>query len=335
MFGAVCGLRVAVRAALLAAAVAWLAMAQASASVGFEQLSVPDGDDPALEVGVWYPSDAPATPQRLGLDRQTVAPGGALVGSGLPLVLMSHGTGGWFASHVDTARALAEAGFVAVAVTHTGDSFRDRSRVLRIAGRPHHVVRALDYMLAEWPDHARLDPGRIGVFGFSAGGFTALALIGGTPDLSRVAPHCTEHPEEWTCRLLHEHAGDAALPPDPVMHDPRIRAAVIASPALGYAFGRDGLAGVRVPVQLWRGEIDEILPQPFYAQAVADDLPTPPEYHVVPNAGHFAFLAPCGPGLAAIAPDICRDAPGFDRVAFHAAFNAEVVRFFTQALAEK
>jgi predicted dienelactone hydrolase len=322
-------------AALLAAALAWGTMAPANASVGFEQLSVSDGDDPAIEVGLWYPSDGPAAPHRLGPDQQTVAAGGPLVGSALPMVLMSHGTGGWFASHDDTARALAEAGFVAVAVTHTGDSFRDQSRVLRIAGRPRHVARVLDYMLAEWPEHARLDAGRVGVFGFSAGGFTALALVGGTPDFSRIAPHCSEHPKEWTCKLLREHAADGPPPAEPALHEPRLRAAVIAAPALGYIFGRDGLAFVHVPVQLWRGESDDILPQPFYAQAVADALPTPPEYHVVPNAGHFSFMAPCGPGLAAIAPDICRDAPGFDRAAFHASFNAEVVRFFARTLVSK
>jgi predicted dienelactone hydrolase len=314
-------------------------MGSAAASVGFQQVSVPDGTDPPLEAGIWYPSEAPASRERLGLDEQTVARDGALLGSGLPLVLISHGTGGWFASHADTAAALAEAGFVVAAVTHTGDNFRDQSRALRIQGRPEHVVRLLDHMLTAWPEHARIDPGRIGVFGFSAGGFTALVLAGGTPDFRRIAPHCDAHPDEWTCRLLRDHAADMASLPPPAAadwrHESRLRAAVIASPALGYTFGTEGLAGVRIPVQLWRGDSDAILPQPFYAQAVADALPRPPEYHVVANAGHFSFLAPCGPAMAAMLPDICRDAPGFDRAAFHTQFNASVVAFFTRTLAGK
>ena len=43
-------------------------------------------------------------------------------------------------------------------------------------------------MLASWPHHDALDPSRIGMFGFSAGGFTALVAIGGTPDLTPSRP---------------------------------------------------------------------------------------------------------------------------------------------------
>jgi predicted dienelactone hydrolase len=56
-------------------------------------------------------------------------------------------------------------------------------------------------------------------------------------------------------------------------------------------------------------------------------LPSKHEYHVVPNAGHFAFLAPCPPALAKEVPQICVDASGFDRVAFHKQFNADVLAF--------
>ena len=51
------------------------------------------------------------------------------------------------------------------------------------------------------------------------------------------------------------------------------------------------------------------------------------EYHIVSNAGHFAFLGPCPPALATEAPQICHDAGGFDRVAFHRQFNADVLTF--------
>jgi predicted dienelactone hydrolase len=89
-------------------------------AAGFEQLTVPDPEGPPLEAGIWYPSQAPASSQPLGLYRQTVATGGQIAGRGLPLVVISHSTGGSFADHYDTALALAEAGFVVAAVTHTG-----------------------------------------------------------------------------------------------------------------------------------------------------------------------------------------------------------------------
>jgi predicted dienelactone hydrolase len=116
------------------------------------------------------------------------------------------------------------------------------------------------------------------------------------------------------------------------VHDPRIAAAVIASPAVGYAFSAKSLSAVTVPIQLWRGDSDEILPHPNYAQAVYDRLAVKPEYHVVPNAGHFAFLAPCTPSLAAMVPEICHDPEHFDRTAFHREFNPAVVAFFKAKL---
>ncbi|WP_211462330.1 alpha/beta hydrolase family protein [Collimonas silvisoli] len=114
--------------------------------------------------------------------------------------------------------------------------------------------------------------------------------------------------------------------------DPRIKAAVVAAPALGFAFAPDGLKNVTVPVQLWRAEEDAILPHPWYAEAVRLALPQPPEYHVVPKAGHFDFLHPCSEAFAARAPDICNSAPGFDRAAFHVMFNTSALAFFDKAL---
>jgi predicted dienelactone hydrolase len=65
---------------------------------------------------------------------------------------------------------------------------------------------------------------------------------------------------------------------------------------------------------------------------VAEDLPTKPEYHVVKDAGHLDFLAPCSAALAQVAPAICTSAPGFDRVAFHRDFDRSVVGFFAGTL---
>jgi predicted dienelactone hydrolase len=304
-------------------------------AVGFERVTVPDPDGPPLEAGIWYPSEAPASPQPLGLFVQTVAPGAPVAGRGLPLVVMSHGTGGTFEGHYDTALALAEAGFVVASVTHTGDNYRDQSAFGRVETRPRHIKALIDYMLASWPRHDVLDPMRIGMFGFSAGGFTALVAIGGVPDMTRVASFCAARPDDWACNRARELRRGPPAPPAPpsaFVHDPRIAAAVVAAPAIGYVFTPEGLSGVKIPIQLWRGDQDEILPHPYNAQNVYDGLPIKPEYRVVPNAGHFAFLAPCSAGLQSIAPDICRDPAGFDRAAFHREFNVAVVAFFKAKL---
>ena len=203
-------------------------------SAGFERVTVPDPSGPPLEAGIWYPSESPVSSQQLGLYRQTVAAGGAIAGRGLPLIVMSHGSGGSFEGHYDTALALAEAGFVVAAVTHTGDNYRDQSGFTRVENRPRHIKALVDFMLASWPHHDLLNPARIGMFGFSAGGFTALVAIGGVPDMTRAAPYCDAHPDEWTCLKAKPYRTGAVAAPAAFVHDPRIAAAVIAAPAIGY-----------------------------------------------------------------------------------------------------
>jgi predicted dienelactone hydrolase len=321
-------------------AIAWLALIPAAAraaNVGFQEVEVANGTGKPLIVGIWYPTDAPAAPHALHTFTQTVAPDGPVAGRRLPLVVMSHGNGGWYGGHYDTALSLARAGFVAAAVSHTGDTYDDQSRATQMQDRPAHIKRLIDYMTGEWPNHARIDARRIGVFGFSSGGFTALVAAGGTPDFSATKAHCQVHPDYYDCNLMKRTPAAALndtidLPPSAWVHDPRIKAAVVAAPALGYTFGRRGLENIHVPVQLWRDENDHILPNPEYAEAVRINLPSPPEYHVVPGADHYDFLAPCDARLAKMVPDICRSAPGFDRTAFHADFDAKVTAFFIRTL---
>jgi predicted dienelactone hydrolase len=210
-------------------------------AVGFERVTVPDPGGSPLEAGIWYPSDAPASPQPLGLFVQTVAAGGPVAGRGLPLVVMSHGTGGTFEGHYDTALALAEAGFVVASITHTGDNYRDQSAFARVENRPRHIKALIDYMLTSWPRHDVLDAARIGMFGFSAGGFTGLVAIGGVPDMTRVAPFCAGHPDDWACNRAQELRSGPPAPPAAFVHDPRIAVAVIAAPAIGYTFTPEGL----------------------------------------------------------------------------------------------
>ena len=323
---------------------AWVAAALLAASpasaAGFQYGTAPNPGDQPIELGIWYPSDAPATTQPLGPFTQDVAYYGAVGGNSLPLIVVSHGTGGSAAGHYDTALALADAGFVVVALSHTGDNYKDRAysfTTRNFVDRPKQVSRVIDFMLNAWSGHDHLDPTRIGIFGHSAGGATALILIGGNPDLGLAALFCHDHPDDWGCQQHQALAGKAAdKGADPGLpdwhHDPRIKAAVIAAPALGFAFTKVGLENVSAPVQLWRAEDDKINPNKWFADIVKENLPQPPEDHLVANAGHFDFLAPCSDALAKVAAEICATQPGFDRTAFHQDMNKAIVAFFQAKL---
>lgn len=304
-------------------------------AAGFQRGFAADPDGKPLEIGTWYPSQDTARPVTMGPTTMSVAVNGTLLGKALPLVVMSHGNGGSFLGHFDTAIALADAGFVVVAVTHTGDNYADQSRSVDVMDRPRQISRVIDHMLSTWVGHALIDPARIGMFGFSSGGFTALVSIGGIPDFSRIAPMCRQYPADFVCQLVAKSSSQLVVPLMPATAgaaDPRIKAAVVAAPALGFTFSPDGLKNVKVPVQLWRADNDVIVPHPRYAEAVRLALPEAPDYHVVPSAGHFDFLVPCSSALASIAPAICTSAVGFDRAAFHASFDASVVSFFSKTL---
>lgn len=316
----------------LAAAIALSASAVAQAAVGFQHFTIPDeaGGEP-IEVGVWYPTDATPRPEQLELDTQTVARDAPVKGDHLPLVVMSHGHGGSYAGHADTAIALAEAGFVAAALTHPGDNWRDEHLATAIWARPRQLKVMTDYLVDRWPEHGRIDAARIGAFGFSAGGFTVLAEAGGEPDLSKVRKHCRDHPTFETCQITARQPQSWNVRPV-WTHDVRIKAVVSAAPAIGFAFDKAGLSKVRQPVQLWRAADDQVLPHPWYAEAVRLALPRPPQMHVVKGAGHYDFIPPCSAALAKAVPAICASAPGFDRARFHARFNREVTAFFARTL---
>ncbi len=323
---------------LVGAAFFWIATGLLSpvwAAAGYERLQATDGEQKPLEVALWYPTEAAAEGVDLGPFTLNIARGGAVAGKGLPLVVISHGNGGSSLGHHDTAVALAEAGFVVAAVTHTGDNHADQSKEALMMERPRHVSRVIDHLLTKWRDRDRIDAKRIGVFGFSSGGFTALVVVGGAADLGRVGPHCAQHRSDYACQVIARRPNEAAAAGVAGVQsgrDARVRAAVVVAPALGFTFTKASLAAISVPIQLWRAEDDVVLPHPWYAEAVRAGLPKSVDYREVPKAGHFDFLAPCTPRFASMAPPLCSSQPGFDRVAFHREFNAAVVAFFEKAL---
>lgn len=323
------------RALLAAASVAAVAIATPAlaANAGFMVLKQPRAEAAPVEVGIWYPTTATPFPMALGSWGHTVAAGAPVEGQRLPLIVMSHGNGGFFGGHADTAQALAEAGFVVAALTHPGDNYKDQSRATAMADRPAALSALIGWMLDASPLKAKLDPAKVGAFGFSSGGFTVLAAAGGNPDVVGTVPgHCQAHPNNYDCKLT----ASRPIPTDALtaqwISDARIKAVVSAAPALGYAFGKDGLKGLTVPLQLWKASDDEVLPGDDYAEFVHRNLGRQHDYRVVQGARHFDFLTPCNTAPVGGTQVLCESAPGFDRVAFHKSFNTEVVRFFTNQL---
>lgn len=314
-------------------ALALLCLASPARAAGLQLLE----SDPNLRGIIWTPcAEVPASVAlgSLAVPGLEALPGVKdcpIKGARLPLVIISHGRGGWVGGHHDVAEALADAGFIAVGINHPGDTVNDlaqRDSLSVWLSRPQDIERLIDFVLNDWKDKAAINPDRIGFFGFSRGGYTGTVLAGVDPDFDRVAQYCT-HPTPF-CEQVRN--GDF---PKSWPHDHRIKAAVFADAAHTVGFTKANLASIKIPLQVWRSELGGNGVDPEGTGRVTASLPGGPEIHVVP-AAHFAFLAPCSAELAAAVPRICTDTPAdFDRTAFHREFDAEVVRFFSEHLISK
>jgi predicted dienelactone hydrolase len=298
-------------------------------SVGWRAIEVTDG---ALRIPAWllYPAHAEPRVEHLGPYELEVARDAPAAGEELPLVLYSHGNGAtpWVARGL--LLHLAQAGFVVATLEHPGNNRNDNSlsdaaglaKRKNLEYRPRHAKLVIDAAFADRDLGPRLRAG-VGVVGHSIGGYTAVAIAGGHamsfPDDVEMARRLSPDPE--TLRLL--------APVDTV-RDPRVRAAVLLAPALAW-FGMPGaLAEVAAQILVRVGEQDALCP-PAQVQHALRSLPAPASFAIVPNAGHFSFLSPFPPALAAIPP--AHDPAGFDRAAYQRVLCADVTAFLRAALA--
>lgn len=297
-----------------------------AAAAGLKLLQIPaDAVGPAITVAAWYPSADPPLPVTFGPFTVRAARDGMVRGHGLPLVVLSHGRGGSFVGHHDTAERLADAGFVVAALNHPGDTSLDKSRIGEMSvyiERPLDVKRVIDYMTGASPLAAAIDPGRIGLYGFSRGGYTGLVAIGANPDFARAIPLC-EGRTDKVCDQIRAQE----FPKEPLTHDRRIKAAAIADP-LSVFFSADSFSGVTIPVQLWGSETGGDGVEPKTVEAVDAWLKAPHTFTKVAHAQHFSFFTVCPASIAERESLICKDPPGFDWADFHRRLNDELTAFF-------
>jgi uncharacterized protein (DUF885 family)/predicted dienelactone hydrolase len=337
----------------------WIAQARsASASnhsirgVGFSPLKV---DDPVnggeMDGFIFYPSEDATDVTRIGSYNVSAAAEASAAPGAYPLVLISHGHGGSALGHHDLATYLASRGFIVAAITHPKDNFRDSSgdgQAIVLAGRPRQVTAAISHLLASprWKPH--IDATRIGVAGFSNGGYTALLLAGAEPQFTILPRHCKLHPDDTNVCLplakleaqakqehmtIEQTIGEvqhALLRWGPT-RDPRVKAAFVMAP-FSSVFDAAGLARIDRPVFLYYASDDQVLRPRYNVLHIAPLIRTLSGVSAIPNAGHYVFLTPCPDELVRDAPEICTDPPGTDRSAIHRNINAEALSFFRRTL---
>jgi predicted dienelactone hydrolase len=254
--------------------------------------------------------------------------------------------------HADLARVLVQAGFVVAMPWHRGDNSLDDGHPGpdSWALRPAEMSHAIDAVGRDARFASRLDLDRVGVYGMSAGGHTALSMAGGRWSRAGFKRHCDAHIAEDfnSCvGLITRLTGsvfdrlriaialaviDARFADDTpqVHHDPRVAAVVAAVPAAA-DFDMASLAEPAVPLALLTSGRDAWLTPRFHAERVLAACARCERLVDLPMGGHGAWLSPLPPGLHGLAGDLLNDPPGFDRGVLPEAHRA-VADFFTRQL---
>jgi predicted dienelactone hydrolase len=323
-----------------------------ASGVGLAEIAVPDPINGGQMAGyVFYPSTEPQNGvTNLGPYAVAATLGAPIQPGAKPLVVISHGNGGSRLGHHDLATYLAGHGFVVATIEHPKDNFRDQSGVGHaevLAGRPIQIAAAVSAVLGDprW----QADPGRIGVAGFSAGGYTSLLVVGAVPKFELIVGYCQRHPDDGVlCATPEIKLGADASARDPQIKqrlaeltagltrwgptaDPRVKAAFVMAP-LAIELDARGLASIKRPVFLYYGQADRVLIPAENAARIKPLLKTLAGVKSVADADHWVFLPPCSPALARDVPMICRDPPGVDRAAVGAQVHADALAFFRKTL---
>jgi predicted dienelactone hydrolase len=304
----------------------------ATANAGFMRL-ITSGEY-EVPVAIWYPTKAAQVTWNAGPYVIGATPDAPIVEGKHPLIILSHGSGGSEFGHADLAQTLARHGYIVAAPRHLGDSYdapEGRGTKIQTHGRPWQVEATLDAVLNDKRLAASIDSTRIGMTGFSAGGYTTLIMAGAKPDFALHGAYCAAHADDTRlCDLNKKAESTYTMPGWHLPVETRIRAALVMAP-LSVMFDEKGVADIKIPLKIYKVSDDQELRNPWNSDHLLSVLPSTVERGEV-QGGHFVFVAPCSAALTAAVPDVCVDAKGVDRVTIHAKLNDEIVDFFNRKL---
>ncbi len=327
------------------------AQAQPAKSVGLAQIEPSGPDGPPITL--FYPSSSTAKPVQRGPYTLDVAEQGAPVRGNGRLVVVSHGTGGNAVVHSDLARRLVQAGFVVAVPLHHADNYLDHSdNNGALTRRPVELSRTIDAVGRDPRFAPLLSLDKVGVYGMSAGGHTALVMAGARWSMTGFRDHCdanladdfqycvgviTRLTGSWFdgVRLWFARSAIRWMFSDPTVHahaDPRVAAVVAAVPAAAHV-DIASLAVPRVPLGLVTAHQDRWLVPRFHSERVLQACQACERVADLADGGHGALLSPLPPGLGGILGDMLNDPPGFDRGQLPAV-DGSTAAFFTRHLVD-
>lgn len=351
------------RLTMLAACAALCAGAASAGPVGERHLKATEptaalrdaGRSTDVRVTVWYPAPDGVKEERIDLGPpgkpffiiDQIAYNAPFVDAKKrPVILFSHGFGGaarmmgWFGV------PMARAGYVVVAVDHPGNNGQDKMTTpgaIMSWTRARDLRAAWEAVKADREIGPHLDPKRVGVAGFSAGGFASLVAAGARTDMFQFLAFCRAHPTDGVCAPQKEYKltmadAEAALRSPELAAEvarakddlsiPGVKGAFAIAPAIVQGLDAASLKRMKTPVMIFLGDADPVAPPDTNGRVAARAIPGA-QLRELPGVKHYDFLGACtDAGRAAV--DICRDELPQDPT--HKATIEAALGFFGKAL---
>lgn len=261
---------------------------------------------------VMYPSEAPERMESLGPYSMNVALDAPFPRGPLPLVIVSHGTGGSHLTHRNLAAHLARHGYLVIVPEHPRNNRNNNElagTAVNLANRPRHIRSAIDWAFSTF------GPSEAAIIGHSLGGYTALTVAGAQPT---AFPNETPNQQPRAIE---------------VFPDDRVNALVLLAPATVWFMAPGALDRVRLPILMLTGGKDVHTPA-FHAAIVKQGVPDQSllEHIEIDNAGHFSFLSPFPEAMTSPTFLPSRDPDGFDRVQFHDEMYRMILKFLDRVI---
>jgi predicted dienelactone hydrolase len=226
-----------------------------------------------------------------------------------PLIILSHGTGGSAASLAWFAEALAQNGFIVAAVNHHGNTGAESEYLLNGFvlwwERAKDITKVIDSILNDEFLKQIIDKDRIGVAGFSLGGYTALAVTGarlhvedwqklrsapGNKSISQLPPE-----SKYSLGDVDEFISNDLIAVESIKHadddykDARVKAAFLMAPVLVPLMEIESLQNISVPIAIVAGDRDN--------QSILEENGIPLSrlikginLTIINGIGHYTFL---------------------------------------------
>lgn len=300
-----------------------------------------------LKTEVWYPTSDTTKANNTSdypFQLPPTSKDADIIDGTFPLILFSHGTGGNRISQMWLAVELVGRGYIVAAVDHFGNTLDNKipEQFVRIWERPLDVRFVLDELLSNPKLNPHIDTSKIGMTGFSLGGYTAIALAGGHIDYNVLHDFSAtdEGIIEFTLPELGNisHLLTESLLMDGERHkqalqDTRIKAFVALAPALGQGFTHPHQTDpITAPLLIIGAQGDERTPIETNAKHLHELIGHSEFIELKGHVGHYVFMNVASAELRNHAPLIFKDHSSVIRTDVHRMVSDTLFNFFERTL---